>query len=219
MKVLAIYGASGLGREILELSHIINNKSKKWDNFIFIDDGDVPSVINNCRVYKYDEAKKQFGNALEIAMGIGEPTTREILFDKIQKDDIPTPTLIHPDIYIPDSTQIGTGIVIQYGCFISCNTIIKDYVFIQPQCNIGHDDILEEGCMLAGFSNLGGIVSIGRYSYVGLSSAIRQTVTIGDYTIIGMGSVVQKDIPSEMIAMGNPARVMAKNESKRVFGH
>ncbi len=37
--VLAIYGAGGLGREVLELAKIINKKEKLWDSFIFIVDG------------------------------------------------------------------------------------------------------------------------------------------------------------------------------------
>lgn len=219
MKVLGIYGASGLGREVLELAKIINLKEKRWDEFVFIDDGDVASVISECYVYKYEEAKERFIPHLEIAIGIGEPATREKLFAKVKNDRIPTPTMIHPEVYIPKTTTIGQGVVIQYGCFISCDVTIKDYVFIQPQCNIGHDDILEEGCMLAGFTNVGGIVHIGRYSYIGLSSAIKQTVNIGDYSIIGMGSMVHKDIAAEMIAMGNPARAIAKNDNKKVFGH
>jgi len=42
-------------------------------------------------------------------------------------------------------------------------------------------------------------------------------VKIGDSSIIGMGSVVYKDIPDEVIALGNPARVARKNEDKKVF--
>ena len=216
-KVLAIYGASGLGREVFELAYIINEKTPRWTEFIFIDDGDVPSVVSNCCVYKYEEAKIKYSSQLEIAMGIGEPAIREKLFAKIKQDNISTPTLIHPDVYIPESTSVGTGVVIQYGSFISCDVSIKNYVYIQPQCNIGHDDILEEGCMLAGFSNLGGLVHIGRWTYLGLSCVVKQLITIGEYSIIGMGAVVYKDIPDNMIAMGNPARPMANNENKKVF--
>lgn len=215
--VLGIYGASGLGREILELARIINDKENRWGEFIFIDDGDVPSLVSGKKVYKYEEAKEKFGSQIEIVMGIGEPATREMLFEKIEKDGIPTPTLIHPDVHIPESTTVGNGVVIQYGCFISCDVVIEDYVYIQPQCNIGHDDILKKGSMIAGFSNLGGIVHIGKWSYIGLSAAIKQTIDIGDYSIVGMGAIVQRDIPEGSIAMGNPARVMAKNENRRVF--
>ncbi|MDM1550616.1 hypothetical protein HX095_05255 [Empedobacter falsenii] len=36
-------------------------------------------------------------------------------------------------------------------------------------------------------------------------------VTIGDNTIIGAGSVVTKDIPSNVIAVGNPCKVIKEN--------
>lgn len=217
MKVLAIYGASGLGREVLELARIINLRNKQWDDYIFINDGEVPPVVSNCTVYRYEDALSKFGGCLEIVLGIGEPSIRETLFSKIKKAGVPTPTLIHPDVYIPSSTTIGSGVVIQYGCFISCDVCIKDYVYIQPQCNIGHDDYLDEGCMISGFSNLGGIVHIGKWTYVGLSAAIKQLINIGSYSVVGMGAIVQKDIPDGVIAMGNPARVIAKNEEKHIF--
>lgn len=219
MKILAIYGSGGLGREVLELAEIINNKKKNWEQIVFIDDGNVPSVVNGRPVYKYDEAKTWVSDTLEIVVGIGEPAIRKSLFNKIKNDGIPLPSLVHPDVRIPDSTKLGEGIVIQYGCFVSCNVTIDDYVFVQPQCNIGHDDYLHEGCVLSGFSNLAGAVTIGKYTYIGMSSSVRELVTIGDYSIVGMGSVVHKDIPSEVVAMGNPARPMAKNEERRVFNH
>jgi acetyltransferase-like isoleucine patch superfamily enzyme len=39
-------------------------------------------------------------------------------------------------------------------------------------------------------------------------------VTIGENSIIGAGSVVLKDIPDNVIAAGNPARVIRKSEKK-----
>jgi acetyltransferase-like isoleucine patch superfamily enzyme len=40
---------------------------------------------------------------------------------------------------------------------------------------------------------------------------------IGHSSIIGMGSVVHIDIPDEVIALGNPTRVVRRNEDKKVF--
>lgn len=217
-KVLGIIGAGGLAREVLELAKQVNKAKDKWEKYVFIDRKPSDIEINGSPVYTYELAKADFGDQLEIVLGIGEPSKRERLFKEIKNDGIPTPSLIHPEVYIPTTTTIGLGVVIQQGCFISCNVIIDDNVFIQPQCNIGHDDVLEEGCVLAGFSNVGGLVHIGKYSYIGLSSAIKQTVSIGYYSVVGMGSMVHKDIPDEMIAMGNPARIVAKNEEKRIFG-
>ncbi len=217
--VLAIYGASGLGREVLELAKIINDRKKSWDEFIFIDDGDVPAVVDNCKVYKFDTAKEQYGSDLEIAMGIGEPTTRGKLFQKIKAEGIDAPSLIHPDVHIPDTTKIGRGVIIQAGCFVSVGVIIEDYVFLQPKCAIGHDCVIGEGCIISTFDSIAGAVHIGQYSYLGMGVSVKELVSIGQYSIIGMGSVVFKDIPDEMIAMGNPARAMKKNEERHVFKH
>lgn len=218
-KVLGIYGAGGLGREVLELAKIINSKEKIWDNFIFIVDGGTASEVNGFKVLEYEEAKIKFGTTLDAVIGIGEPAVRKEKYDQLKKDGVNTPTLIHPDVHIPETTTVGKGVIIQYGCFVSCNVTIEDYVYIQPQCNIGHDDILCEGCMISGFGNIAGNVKIGRFTYIGISAAIKESVSIGSNSIIGMGSVVYKDIPDEMVALGNPARPIMGNADGKVFKH
>ena len=215
--ILGIYGAGGLGREVLELAKFINKRNNFWSEFIFVDDGDVSDVVGNVDVYKYADAREKYGDQLEIALGIGEPETREKIFAKLRKDGVNTPTLIHPDVYIPETTNIGRGVVIQCGSFVSCNVTIGDYVFIQPHANVGHDDVLQEGVIVSSGVCLSGINNIGKYTYIGVGACTKQVVNIGSYAIIGMGSIVYKDIPDEMIVMGNPARPIRRNEEHRVF--
>ena len=215
-KVLGIWGAGGLGREVLELAKIINDRDKRWDGFVFIVDGAAVSEVNGAKVIEYEDAKKKF-DGLEVIIGIGEPAVREEKFNLLKNDGIATPSLIHPDVHVPDTVKIGEGTVIQYGCFISSDITIGDNVFVQPQCNIGHDDELADGCIISGFGNLGGYVSIGKYTYIGLSVAVKEHVNIGNYSIVGMGAIVYKDIPDEMIALGNPARPIARNTDRIVF--
>ena len=215
-KVLGIWGAGGLGREVLELAKIINGRDKRWDGFVFIVDGAAVSEVNGAKVIEYEDAKKKF-DGLEVIIGIGEPAVREEKFNLLKNDGIATPSLIHPDVHVPDTVKIGEGTVIQYGCFISSDITIGDNVFVQPQCNIGHDDELADGCIISGFGNLGGYVSIGKYTYIGLSVAVKEHVNIGNYSIVGMGAIVYKDIPDEMIALGNPARPIAGNTDRIVF--
>lgn len=49
---------------------------------------------------------------------------------------------------------------------------------------------------------------IGKNSFIGVGSTILPGVRIGDEVIIGASSVVTKDIPSNSVAVGNPARVV-----------
>lgn len=53
-------------------------------------------------------------------------------------------------------------------------------------------------------------VKIGADCWIGGGAVICPGVTIGDRSIIGAGSVVTKDIPSDSMAVGNPARVIKK---------
>ena len=50
-------------------------------------------------------------------------------------------------------------------------------------------------------------VHIGNNVWIGAGSIILPGVTIGDNTVIGAGSVVTKDIPANVVAVGNPCRV------------
>jgi maltose O-acetyltransferase len=51
-------------------------------------------------------------------------------------------------------------------------------------------------------------VTVGKQCWIGAGSIILPGVTIGDGTTIGAGSVVTRSIPSRVVAVGNPARVI-----------
>lgn len=60
-------------------------------------------------------------------------------------------------------------------------------------------------------------VHIGERCWIGGDVTICPGVTIGDRTVIGAGSVVVRDIPSDCVAVGNPARVIKKNINEAII--
>lgn len=61
-------------------------------------------------------------------------------------------------------------------------------------------------------------ITIGDNVWIGGSSVILPGVTIGDNVVIGAGSVVTRDIPSNVVAAGNPCRVLREiTEAERKF--
>ncbi len=61
-------------------------------------------------------------------------------------------------------------------------------------------------------------VRIGKNCWIGAGALIMPGVTIGDNTVIGAGSVVTKDIPANVVAVGNPCRVMREiSEHDKVY--
>ncbi|WP_332449983.1 DapH/DapD/GlmU-related protein [Methanoculleus sp.] len=51
-------------------------------------------------------------------------------------------------------------------------------------------------------------ITIGSSVWIGADTVINPGVTIGDNVVIGSGSVVTRDIPDDVIAVGNPCRVL-----------
>ena len=61
-------------------------------------------------------------------------------------------------------------------------------------------------------------VRIGRNCWLGAGVIVVPGVTIGDNVVIGAGSVVTKDIPSNVIAVGNPCKVLREvNDHDREY--
>ncbi|MGJ8739270.1 DapH/DapD/GlmU-related protein, partial [Zobellia laminariae] len=53
-------------------------------------------------------------------------------------------------------------------------------------------------------------IRIGDNVWIGGGVIVNPGVTIGDNSVIGSGSVVVKDIPKNVVAVGNPCRVLKK---------
>ena len=87
----------------------------------------------------------------------------------------------------------------------------KNTVILSPfQCDYGYN--IEIGDNFFANVNLvildGAKVRIGNNVWIGAQACILPGVTIGDNTVIAGGSVVTKDIPANVIAAGNPCRVI-----------
>ncbi len=85
---------------------------------------------------------------------------------------------------------------------------IGDYTMLAPNVTIataGHP-ILPELRKRAIQYNMP--VHIGKNCWIGAGAIILPGVTVGDGTVIGAGSVVTKDIPKNVVAVGNPCRVV-----------
>ena len=51
-------------------------------------------------------------------------------------------------------------------------------------------------------------ITIGDHVWIGAGAIIMPGITIGDNSVIGAGSIVTKDVPANVVAAGNPCRVI-----------
>lgn len=57
-------------------------------------------------------------------------------------------------------------------------------------------------------------VHIGKNCWIGAGVVILPGITIGDNVVVGAGSVVTKDLPSDVVAVGNPCRILRKVDER-----
>ena len=113
---------------------------------------------------------------------------------------------------IDDDVEIGQSSVVMLGTVRP--TRLGNKVTVGCLCCIGHDDDIKDNVYIASGSILGGFVTVGKNAFLGLGVVVRNRKRIGDGSFIGMGSNVVSDIPSNVIALGNPCKVI---ETRRKY--
>lgn len=59
---------------------------------------------------------------------------------------------------------------------------------------------------------------VGKRCFIGVNAIIMPGITIGDEVVVGAGAVVTKDVPSNCVVVGNPAKVIREGIHTRKFG-
>ncbi len=104
----------------------------------------------------------------------------------------------------------GVRIISSFGISIGSNTMLASDVYISDSDWHGIYDRTTEAGQAAP-------ISLGENVWIGFGAIIGKGVTIGRNTIIGAGSVVTRNIPENVIAAGNPCRVLRELDPAQPF--
>lgn len=145
--------------------------------------------------------------------------------DKLAKEILgssKTKLIIKPPFYC----DYGYNIFVGENFFANYNLTILDTapIYIGDNVKIGPNvSIFAAGHPIDPIIRNTGIefgqkIHIGSNVWIGGNTVINPGISIGDNTVIGSGSVVTKDIPSSVVAAGNPCRIIRKlNEQDKIY--
>ena len=123
------------------------------------------------------------------------------------------PNFIHSTVDISPNVEIGKGVYILLGTHIMPYTKIENFVMISMGVNVAHHSVLHEGSFLSTGVNFGASIIAHKYAYIGISSTILTGVhELGANCLIGAGAVVIKDVPTNAVMAGIPAKVLKYRE-------
>lgn len=214
MKTLCIYGASGLGKETLEIA----KSMKKWNNILFVDDNLFGNKINEVQVVSFNYVVENYdAKATEFVIALGEPYLRQTLHEKVVDAGLELSTLFHRSNNVPGLSSFSEGSIVHMNVSVACDLYLGKSVYINKAVVLGHDVEISDFSVISPNVTIGGNVTIGKHCYIGSGAIIKNDISIGNGSIVGMGAVVLENVPEHVVMVGNPARFIRKNHNKRVF--
>jgi len=214
MDNIVILGAGGFGREVKMLIDQINAESKQYNVLGFYDDITPKGTsINGLKVLGTVEDLNLASEPTLVSIAIGAPKIKKNIVGQLTNPLLSFPKLIHPSVSLGISEEsIGKGAIICAGNIITVNITIGEFVILNLGCTLGHDTVIGNYCSFMPQSNIAGEVVLGEAVYGGMGVGIINQITVGNNVTLGAGSVVVKNIPSNCLAVGIPAKVIKEYE-------
>lgn len=204
MNHLAILGASGHGKVIADTAALCG-----WEKISFFDDDET----KNSQSYQW-LILGNFNKLLEnieifdgVVVGIGNNQIRYDKYVQINQKGGKIVSVIHPRAIISKYASIGKGSVVFANSVVNSGAQIGEYVILNTASTVDHDCKIGDASHISPGANLSGGVVVGNKTWVGIGACIKQNIKIGENVVIGAGAVVVKDLPDNVLAIGNPAKI------------
>lgn len=208
---LIIIGCGGFGREVHDVVDAINEKKLTWNLLGYLDDR--PEAVNVSRVESRDSKVlggadwlMTAGHEVQFVIGIGTGKTRRIIDERLRSAGFTAATLVHPAATLGHDVRIQPGVVICAGVRATTNISLGRHVHLNINTTVGHDCILKDYVTVNPLVAISGGVTIGAEAMLGTHSTILQNLAVGERSVVGAGSCVVKDVPSDTVVKGVPAR-------------
>jgi sugar O-acyltransferase (sialic acid O-acetyltransferase NeuD family) len=213
-KVL-ILGAGEQGRETLDIFEACNHRSPRYEVLGFLDDapGLTGTIIRGLPVLGgTDHLATMRVEDLSVISAIGTPKVRRQVVQRALAHGAVFCNAIHPSAILTPFVQLGRDVTVTAGSILTNNIRIGDHVLVNLGTIIAHDVVVGDFCTLSPGVRISGKVSLGEGCDVGTGSVIIDCVQVGAWSIIGAGAAVTRSLPSNVTAVGVPAKVIKTRE-------
>ena len=150
---------------------------------------------------------------------IGDNWIRYVIFNQILNlvPNFEFVNAIHPSVIIGNTTELGFGIVAMAGCIFNPKAKIGNFTFFATGAQVEQDNIIHDYASISAGSLTGGYVTLGKFSAITLGVTVLDRIEIGENTVVGAGSLVTKSLPDNVLAYGNPCKIIRSRSQGEKF--
>jgi sugar O-acyltransferase (sialic acid O-acetyltransferase NeuD family) len=208
MKVV-IVGAGGHGVVVADILNCMQRAGTDVELIAFVDDHVPPGVRDLCGVPVLSGGLRAL-SAIEhdaVVVAIGDNAVRRRMSEEIRRNGGVLVIARHPSSVVAADACVGVGTVICAGAVVNPAASVGCSAILNTHSSIDHHNRIGDCAHIAPGVHLGGNVTVGDETLLGLGSIVLPGTRIGSRVVVGAGSVVLKDLPDGAVAYGVPARL------------
>ncbi len=209
----------GLGRNFkVIVSEILKNSKQKIIGFVDENVKHKYVVIENTKIQNLTVKKKIAVKTKNIkgVITFGDNYLRKKIFKKILSinKNFKWQSLVSKNSIIHKNVKIGEGTIIMPGVIINCYSTIGNMCLINTGSIIEHDNNFKNFSSAGPGVTTSGNVFVDELSHLGTASVVIHDINIGKNTILGANSLAIRNLKSNSVYVGSPAKFL----KKRVIG-
>ena len=208
---LVILGAGGHGRETCDVVEaMVANGDRLYECIGFLDDGS--PHLNLLEDYGVPllgplHDLETLSSDVQYVVGIGAGAVRRTIDEWATRARREAAVLVHPSASVGRRrVTLQPGVIIFANASITTNVMLGRHTHINLNATVAHDAVLGDYVTVNPGATISGEVTLGDEVNVGTGGSIIQGVRVGARTVVGAGAAVVRDLPSDIVAVGVPAR-------------
>lgn len=143
-------------------------------------------------------------------LGIGNNAARRAAFDRLRALGLRVGICVAPTAFVADDAMLEPGVVICAGAVVGSKAVIEENGIVNTLSSVDHDCHIGAHSQITAGVTFGGTVRVGTNCFFGVKSAVIPNINIGNNVQIMAGSIVTSPLPDDVMAGGNPARVVKR---------
>jgi acetyltransferase EpsM len=206
-RTLVVVGGGEHARVVVETALM---SVEGWKLLGFVDDIECAEMTARFALEQLgdDDALRNHPNAYAV-LGFGalnKRSKRPAAVERIDPSIAGWATITHRTAFVSPTASVGAGTVVMAAAVIQTGARVGEHCVINSGAIIEHDVVIEEYAQVGPGAVIGGGAFVGREAYIGLGASVRDHVLVGSSSVVAMGSAVVRDVASNAVVRGVPAR-------------